>query len=405
MKICMIAPIMVASRQGIAFTGGSTNSMIRLLKGLKGRHKIAVIAGSPELTFNALKKIEFPWAELYPIKIKSQPHSIFYGLEFLIKAILCLRRIQKDEKCDMIHIHSGYSYYSLLGVIEKRLFNIPAIHTLYCPITSNVFDKNKRAINKIISKFILSQMNKIIAISTNVANSLKQIGLSDNQIEIIPPSVDSTIFNPNRNGNNVRLKFGVDGPLVLFIGNLTKTKGIDILIEAIGAVVKTYPQIKLIMALDVSEKSTPYELGRKKILYERVNQLGIKENIIELGIVENLAELIAASDLFVAPFRSTAGPADYPLSILEAMAVGKLVITTRVGGISEIIEDRKTGILIEPDNGTMLAETILEALKDEKMRRRIGENASEYVLKNFPIEVISKKMGEVYLAVKGGINE
>ena len=115
-----------------------------------------------------------------------------------------------------------------------------------------------------------------------------------------------------------------------------------------------------------------------------------------MGITKRMPNVLAACDLLVAPFLSTIGPSDYPIPILEAMATGKPVVATNVGGIAEIIKNNSSGLLIEQNNSEQLAEAILYLIQNEDLGKRFGQTASSFVLENFSVNKIVKKTERVY---------
>ena len=112
-----------------------------------------------------------------------------------------------------------------------------------------------------------------------------------------------------------------------------------------------------------------------------------------------MPNVLAASNVFVAPFESTIGPSDYPLPLLEAMATGKPVIATDVGGISEIITNNDSGLLIEPNNSMQLAAAISTVLQNEDLSTKFGHHALSFVQKKFSVDEVVKKTESVYKAV------
>jgi len=405
MKVCMVTPIIIPSKEG-AFSGGHTNSLIQLAKALsEAGHQIYVISGIPVIAFENLNKLELQKMSLCPIPIKKKPHTIGYSFEFILRAFLLIRKLHKSEGLDIVHVHSGYPYYGFLSYATKRLCKLPSVYTLYCPISHEVVDVEHPAMNIRLARYALSKINSIIAISRNVRDSLLKIGISKEKIDVIPPPINIEKFNPDCDKGEFKLQFQNNWPILLFVGNLTKTKGIDILIDALPPVISKYPKVKLVMALDVQEKLTDYEFHRMRELKKKINQIGIKENIMEVGLVQNIQSLMAVSDVVVTPFLSTSGPADYPISVLEAMAVGRPVIATQVGGIPEVIESGKNGILIKPGDANELAQNILVLLKNPKLQKGLGTNAAYFIANQFNLNKIANKVQNLYEKVLNPVSK
>jgi glycosyltransferase involved in cell wall biosynthesis len=162
---------------------------------------------------------------------------------------------------------------------------------------------------------------------------------------------------------DTRRKFGL-GPdefVVLAVGRLSPEKAHVDLINAVGRLVDRYPGLRLLIAGDGQERAA---------LEERVVALGTSERIRLLGHVEDPRELYRAADLFVLPSRFEGTP----LAMLEAMASGLPVVTTRFGGAEEIIEQGHDGVLVAPGDPSGLAETIERLMDDRAGLTAMGAN-------------------------------
>jgi len=171
---------------------------------------------------------------------------------------------------------------------------------------------------------------------------------------------------------------------VLFVGRLTKAKGINILLKAIKILKEKYQ--KEIKAAIVGKGYLEEEL--KGLVME----LGIEKEVEFLGVRRDVEKLMKSTKLFVLPSRWEG----LPLTILEAMSSGAGIIATKVGGIPEVIEHEKEGILISPEDPTALARAITELLKDRELRVKLGINAYKKVKEKYSIEVYTKNILEFY---------
>ena len=395
MKICMVGLEIGPSKEGV-FVGGAANSVIRLSHSLweNGNRICIVTTPARYSTGNAYK---VPWAEVHSLPVNGVYSSASYGLQYVTKAIFETVSLHKKEEFDIIHGHSGYPVVGLIPRILGRMLRIPSVHTLYCPLGQKTTPENyyQHLSRPFLIKRLFLSVDKIIAISKNVKNSLEKLGLPSHKIEVIPPAIDLSKFSPKVSGEQVRASLGVDldEPLILFVGNLTKTKGIHVLIKAMKMIVKDFPAVKLLITLHISKDNLDKETCN---LRKKIDSLHLKKSTMFMGITRKMPEVIAACDLLVAPFLSTADISDYPLPLLEAMAIGKAVVATKVGGIPEMISNEETGMLIEPSNPIDLADTIAYLLENEAVRRKIGQNSSKFVSGNFSTQKITKMTEGVY---------
>lgn len=389
LKVCMHGVEMGPSKENV-IAGGIPNSVIRLAKALNNI-EIKPILITNDRKFREIGEktngFTLPWADVHLILISGKYASIKYSIKYLLEIVQKIKQINKDERLDIIHGHSGYLGLAMVTEAASRFTGIPAVHTIYCPVKT----KSKEYL---FYKYFLKSIKKIIAISNNVRTSLNEIGIPYDKIEVIPPIVDFSVFKPSVGGENIRDTLGIgDEFTILYLGNLTKTKGIDIVLDALNIVKKQFPDTKLISGIELTHSSTDV---RKKEILNKINRYNLMQKIIELGLIPNVEKIMDAADVVVAPFQNTYEVADYPLVVLESMAVGTPVITTRVGGIPELIKSGENGILINPDDPTALAEEIVNLINNPRKHREIGERATSFVREKFPEREIAYMTKQIY---------
>ena len=382
MNICMVGSE-IAPTQNNVVVGGVAISVIRLAQGLHNTgHHVDIVTSRPRVFCDNPDNFGFG---IHQIPIIQKYPSFRYGAELAFKSIIEIKKLNRLNNFHIIHGHSGEPQIALIPNIAGKLLSKPSIYTLYCPIRPE--DKS--------AKFCLSKLSQIITITENVKDSVKKLKIPSEKIIVIPPAIDTKKYNQDVSGKELRAKLGLknDDFVILFVGNLTYTKGIDVLLEALKPIIEKFPHVKLLMTLEMPHENY---LRRKNEILIKINNFGLKNNIIEFGIIENMAELIAASDTLVAPFLDTYGPSDYPIPVLEAMAIGKTVIATKIGGMPEIIEHMKNGILIQPNDVNSLLEAFRTLLENTKIKITMGTYASNSIQERFSIPVVTKKMEAVY---------
>ena len=170
---------------------------------------------------------------------------------------------------------------------------------------------------------------------------------------------------------------------ILFAGRLFKVKGLDILIKAMSSVNRKYPNATLVVAGEGKERTKLAKLARK---------LNVSAKFLGYVKWENCIRLIRGSDMVVVPSRKEG----LPTIILESMALGKPVIATKVGGIPELISDRKNGILIPPKDHVRLSDELIDIIGDEKIRKRIGENAKRLINTKYNWDLVYQLYERLY---------
>jgi glycosyltransferase involved in cell wall biosynthesis len=226
-----------------------------------------------------------------------------------------------------------------------------------------------------------------------VNKSLIRSGVRADKIEVIPSCIDKLFFEYFTLDTNIQKKLkeiNSKTPMVLFVGNLDKAKGLDVFLNAAKSLLHINPMIRFVITLHEPNDT----LEKFSVIASR--KLG--SSVVVKGVVKDMAGLMSRADVVVVPFRSTEGISDIPLVVLEAMALGKSVVASKLEGIEEVICNGENGILVEPDRVDDLANAIIALLEDSNLRVRIGEYAISSV-KRFSYDEISLTLNDLYLKV------
>jgi glycosyltransferase involved in cell wall biosynthesis len=233
---------------------------------------------------------------------------------------------------------------------------------------------------------------KVIAISQAVKRHLgDDFGVKHENIALIYNGLEMNNF-PQYTSEQIadyKKRIGLaDGPVIGNIARLSSVKGQNYLIEAMKDVVARFPSAQLLFVGD----------GKiKQDLIKQSQNLGLAKNIFFIPSVEKTSSVLAAMDIFVMSSLAEG----LGLSIMEAQAMGLAVIATFVGGIPELIDDNKTGILIPPQDSTILAGAIISLLENKSRARQIGENAKKSVREKFSLDKMVDETEALYKTVCG----
>lgn len=300
-------------------------------------------------------------------------------------------KILSRSDFDIIHAHDHYFFGSNVAVIFRCFHRIPFVITIHTTSIQfgGIGDLIKPFYEKTLGKKVLQKSDKTIVLT----NSLKKVFsflLENRKIVVIPNGVDAVKFNPKIKGTTFREKYRLpDSDFnLLFVGRLVKRKGIQYLLKALPYVLKEIPSVKLTIVGSGPVRADLEELARREKL---------TNNVVFTGPISDaiLPEAYGACDIFVLP--SISGDA-FPITLLEAMATGKPVIATPVGGIPEILENGRLGNLTEPKDPISLAKNIVELLNNKELRRKWGDKCREVVVKNYDWTAISQKTYLLYMA-------
>lgn len=387
-RICFVGTEITPS-EGSTFVGGHVNTVVGLCKGLSDLGWKIHIVTTPS-RFLRETTLDFLWAKIHMVKANGGYNSLSYYVDFLIKAIRTIENLNSKDSFDLIHAHSGYFSLAIIPALMGSRLSIPALFSLYCP--ASLFP-SKLPMDSYGIKVLSLGLDKIIAVTENVKNSLTKCGVNVGKIEVLPSCFDENVFNTHAHNLKIPKKVPVENSKtknVLFVGNIDKTKGLDIFLAAAKSILRTNPEVKFIITLHESNEI----LQSARIFASR--SLGSSVEIF--GVVNNMAKLIANADVVVAPFRSTEGISDIPLIVLEAMALGKPVVASNLEGMKEAIIDGKNGVLVDLNHPDELANAIINLLNDSNLREEIGNQAVSCV-KRFSYSEISRRLSDLYMKV------
>jgi len=219
--------------------------------------------------------------------------------------------------------------------------------------------------------------------------------LPDSKTRVIYDAVEVPNTDAETHNNAVRHDLGVPDECVLvgMIARVAPVKDYFTLADAAAQVLALHPETRFLIVGDNSLE----ELNRNHYaeVVNRLNELGIVDRFIFTGHRTDVTRLIVAIDVCVLCTHREG----FPLSILEAMAMGKPVVATAVGGIPEIITPGVTGYLHQHGNSQELADGLLRLIDNPKDARRMGTSARENVLKNFSRQRFADEIAETYLHV------
>ena len=210
------------------------------------------------------------------------------------------------------------------------------------------------------------------------------------RIRYLHNAVNVKRFTPGEPDEEILKKYmslKPSGRLLLYVGRISRKKGIIDLVKSFSKIVKEEPDTLLALA------------GREEKWYadavrSLVKELGLGEHVLFLGPVPNrdVIHLMRACEVFV---YSSIGGEGIPRAILEAMACGKPVVATRVAGIPEAVRDGETGYVVEVEDHEAFADRVLKLLRDPSLRERLGRNARALIEEEFNYEKIIPRLAEI----------
>jgi N-acetyl-alpha-D-glucosaminyl L-malate synthase BshA len=302
-----------------------------------------------------------------------------WELLYLSKYADAVANVAKSQNLDLIHAHFAYpeGFVGLLTKEETRKPLVVTVHGYDVLVEPSVGYgvRLSRRIDAIVRR-VLNDADVVIAASRATFKEVCKVVNETDKVHLIPNGVDAERFNPNLNCSYIKRKLGIEGHTVIFTLRAHEPKyGLEYLIRAAPMVTKEREDAVLVIGGDGSLRCYHEQLATK---------LGVKEKIIFAGRIpqHEVPYYYAMSDIVVIPSLQEA----FGLVVSEAMACGKPVIGTNVGGIPDQIIDGYNGFLLQPRNAAEIANKILWLISNPNEARRMGINGRKFVEKKFDMK-------------------
>ncbi len=226
-------------------------------------------------------------------------------------------------------------------------------------ITENFISHESRFIDNFLTKLGLSNADSFLALSDVVAKDLEPISHVRKIYRSTLPPFDCYVTGDNFNRNIIRKELNLSGTdkVLLFFGYVRKYKGLDILIEALPEALKQIPELKLLVVGEFYDDISSY--------VNSIEKLGLKDKVVLINKFvpnEDVGKYYTAADVTVLPYRSATQSAVLNVSY----SFGKPVIAAKVGGLTEFVIDKYTGIIVEPESTEEIAAGIMKFFKSYK---------------------------------------
>lgn len=334
-----------------------------------------------------------------PTEFVTKEKIYLYLNEFFMNAI---RWIEKNEKNYSL-VHSHYWYSGSVALKIKDHLEIPMVHNSHSlgRVKYEVLNQEKSAyadMRLLEEELILKKANAIIASTPQeVKNILDLYKVTGENIELIRTGVDERLFRPIDEKMAI-VKTGINYKnIILFVGRLTKAKGLRVLVKAIAKVKEQFREdVKLLVVGGDTSGVMHSELESKemKLLKRLINKLELKENVIFLGPVarELLPYMYSLADVCAVPSLYES----FGLVAVEAMSCGTPVIASKTGGLAHTVVDGYSGLHFLPGRSDKLATAIVKLLSNSEKIEEIGLNARHRTAREFGLERTVKQIKSLY---------
>jgi glycosyltransferase involved in cell wall biosynthesis len=287
-----------------------------------------------------------------------------YDLRVLPRLISLLRRRKIDA---VVTVGAGDKMF--WGRIAARRLGLPVIISA---LHSTGWPDGVGRLNRMLTPIT----DAFIAVAASHGQYLSEHeGFPTDRVAVIPNGVDTEKYAPVYDVAAVRreLLFDADAPIVGIVAALRPEKNHELFLEMARRVVRQLPAARFLIVGDGL---------RRADLERRTAEMGLASNVLYLGSRNDVPRLLAAMDVFALTSHNEANP----ISILEAMSVGRPVAATNVGSIHEAVSDGETGYLVPAGDANQLADRVLSLLTDRPQRLAMGDAARQAVIDRWSIE-------------------
>jgi glycosyltransferase involved in cell wall biosynthesis len=242
-------------------------------------------------------------------------------------------------------------------------------------------------------KKLMKRSDALIAVSMYTKEELTEFyDIDEEKIHVIYNGVDVEKFKPNKDRAGLRRELGLEEKqkIILFVGRLYQRKGLDTLLQSIPKVIQNFKDVKFVLS------GEGFKQNKEKLL-KLAKKLDIENHVLFAGYFpdEKLPDLYATSDIFVLPALYE----NFPFAILEAQATGLPVISTRVGGIPELITNNENGLLVDPADSEQLTEATLTLLQNPHFAEKLGRSGRKLVEEKFAWPLVTGEVVDLYSTI------
>jgi D-inositol-3-phosphate glycosyltransferase len=293
----------------------------------------------------------------------------------------------KRSDFDIVHVHGNLSglLISMVNEPTPLVFTIHNPTPWMCKYESPYEQKFREAAYRLIDANIIGRTDHIIAVNQRLKDEIvAKWSTPTSKVTVVPNGVDTRAFHPDsRKAADLRVKYGIEGMYCLFVGQLRSRKGVDSLLKAFSEINDS--TMKCVVVGDGPERGK---------LEKLVDDLKLNSRVSFTGAVpfEDLTGLYAGAEFFVLPTVAEGSP----LVVLEALASGLPVISTKVSGIPEIVDDEHNGFIVPPRDVHALAERMKLLIEDDELRAKMSKNARSDTVASFSWNAVAKKTLSVY---------
>lgn len=291
------------------------------------------------------------------------------------------------EKPDIVHLNMHVPFSCFFMIAAAKIFRVPmlisTVHSVAKPVSKM---KALQIIKKGLAGLLLPLVNRFVCVSFNSKKELcSNYGLSEKSVDVVFSGIE-----PGETcvcgSDDARRDLGINESDMIIgsVTRLAKNKGVEDLLRVFSMLLQPHGNLRLIIVGEGELHSSLIRLA---------NNLGIDDRVIFTGFRADVGKMVSLMDIFVQPSHSET----FGLSIAEAMACGKAVVAFNVGGIPELVINKKTGFLAQPYDLEKMHDAINTLITDQDLRHQMGAAGRERALTVFTVERMAQQIEALYI--------
>lgn len=304
-----------------------------------------------------------------------------------VRAVRALQAVMRTRRPALVHAH-GFkaAMIARMAVGSRREGAVPVVVTIHNHVLYRDMSRFQRWRHVALERLLARRTARIITVSEELRHELvEEYGIDPAVVTTVHNGVDLAPFLASRDRGAARARYGITEEALVFglAARFAPQKAMDVLVSAAEQLIGCYPQAYMLLAgdgplLDEVRALAAASTARDRMLFP--------------GFEGDMPTLLAALDVYV----SAALSEGLPLGTIEAMAAGLPVVSTRVGGTPEVVQDGVTGLLVEPGDADALGTAMLELAGDPGKRGRFGVAGRARAVAGFTEERMIAQTAAVY---------
>ncbi len=318
----------------------------------------------------------------HPLNLLGEPRSARILLEFV--------KVARKVRPDVLHTHDGIAWYTVPPYFLNQAIRGSILEVHDAPQT-----RRRRRLNGAMGSWMVKRLGyQPLVHSSSVRKGVAEAyGISSDAIALIHLGIETAHFRrPRVSRTDWRqcMAIPLDALVVLYVARLVPRKNVSLYVDVARTVIERIDKALFLVVGNGPLKRTLEGSVRESSLERKIRFLG--------GCGDDLVDVYHACDLFL----STSNYEGFGLAIVEAMAAGKPVVATSVGGVPEVVLDGSTGRLCAPEDVSGLARAVSELLGDGRTREQMGRAAQERASQLFDVRDMLKKYEALYIDLAQG---